>query len=233
MITVFKVSFFVVGMIALTMVTRTASAITCPPSGFDALPDLDFDGFIESRWFSIQQVPVIYQPSSQFYCVYADYTKTQGTSWFCRLFGCTDPPTIKVFNSAKRNSVTGRVTSIRFEGTLTDVANSPAKAKVVFPLVPRPLRRGSNNWIVAAGKYADLGITVAQPSTDMYDYAIITAGSPDTDDEDGCYSNSGMWMFTRDAIPPAGTVEAINTVATSLGLSTTAWLSVEQDGCAY
>jgi lipocalin len=220
-------------VIALTMAVQNTTAITCPPDGFDALQDLDFDGFIEARWFSIQQVPVFFQPRTQFYCVFADYTKITSKSFYCRIFGCTDPPTIKVFNSARRRSVSGRISSIRFEGTLTDPINSPAKAKVGFPFVPRKLRQGSNYWIVAAGKYLDLGIIDAPTSTDMYDYAIITTGSPSAVGDDGCYSDGGMWMFTRDAVPPAGTADAMNDLAASLGLATTEWFPVQQDGCTY
>jgi hypothetical protein len=163
-----------------TTLTATAQT-TCPPTNFDSLSDFDFDGFIEDRWYSILQLSVVYQPLNQFHCVYAEYTKVVKKSWFCQIFRCEDPPTIKVFNSARRGSTSGRVSSINFEGTVTDADQSTSKAKVSFPLVPRPLRRGSNYWVVAAGKFNDLPSVTNYTASDLtYDYAIITSGEPDT-----------------------------------------------------
>lgn len=222
------------GFIAMMMTLTPALAVdTCPPTGFDAVSTLDLDGFVEARWYSAKQLPVQYQPRSQFYCVYASYTKITKKSAYCRLFGCTDPPSIKVFNSARRKSVTGSINSITFGGTITDVKNNPAKVKVTLGLIPRLLRRGSNYWVVARGKYADLGLTTPVSSF-TYDYAIITSGSPKKKaDDGGCYSSGGMWIFTRDAVPPAGAIDAIEVIAKGLGLSTSVWLPVTQAGCTY
>jgi apolipoprotein D and lipocalin family protein len=212
----------------------TAQTTSCPPTNFDSLSDFDFDGFIEDRWYSIMQLPVVYQPLNQFYCVYAEYTKVTKKSWFCSIFRCEDPPTIKVFNSARRGSTSGRVSSINFEGTLTDADQSTSKAKVSFPLVPRPLRRGSNYWVVAAGKFNELPSVKNYTASDLtYDYAIITSGEPDTAGENGCYSSGGMWFFSKANILPEGALGDMEKIANDLGLSTDELRPVEQAGCEY
>ena len=119
-------------ILLLTTIVTSTAAQTCPPSNFDSMADFNFDGFIEDRWYSMKQLEVIYQPITQFYCVYADYEKISTKSLWCRVFGCTDPPSITVFNSARRQSVDGRVTSIKFEGTLTGESSSKAKVSPRF-----------------------------------------------------------------------------------------------------
>jgi len=43
-----------------------------------------------------------------------------------------------------------------------------------------------------------------------------------------------MWMFVRDFVPPDGVIEAIDKYASeTLGLDTTAWLPVVQEGCVF
>ena len=108
--------------------TRAEITITCPPTNFDSLRNFDFDSFIVDRWYSIQQLPVTFQPLSQFYCVYADYTKVTTKSWYCQIFKCEDPPSIKIFNSARTGSINGNVGSITFGGTLTDSNTSTISA---------------------------------------------------------------------------------------------------------
>lgn len=216
------------------VVGETTTEITCPPTNFDSLINFDFDSFIVDRWYSIQQLPVTFQPLSQFYCVYADYTKVTTKSWYCQIFQCEDPPSIKIFNSARSGSIYGSVGSITFGGTLTDSNTSTSKAKVTFPFIPIPLRSGSNYWVVAAGKFNNLAsVTNSTPSHLKYDYAVITTGQPDTVGKNGCYSSGGMWMFSKVNILPDGALDDIKNIANDLGLSTDELRPVEQAGCEY
>ena len=211
----------------------TLAQTTCPPTNFDALSEFNLDEYIAERWYSLKQIVVPYQPLSQFYCVYADYAKVTTKSYRCQIFRCTDKPTISVFNSARRRSVNGNVNKIRFQATVTDPSNNPAKALVIPSFIPSLFRRGSNYWVVAAGTWADLvGISV-QPSGETYDWAIITTNQPTNKGTSGCYSNGGMWLFSRTTTPPPGAIDAIENVAQKLGLDTDKWLPVEHNGCTY
>lgn len=238
-------SFFVFQLVALCFTPRhvplfvsseEAGTTVCPPPGFDAIPELDFEGYIEARWYSIAQVPVSYQPIEQLYCVYVQYSKVRRPrSLLCRIFGCTDPITFEVFNSAREDSPTGREITVRFEGTITDGENYPARVFVGYPLIPRPLRRGSNYWIVAAGKFNDLVDTV--PASDfVYDYALISGGPPSdvgTKTDDGCYNDSGMWLLSKVPFPPDGVMDAIGNVARGLGIAFDEFAMVQHENCEY
>jgi lipocalin len=220
-------------IIAIALLLSVTTAQQCPPSNFDAVDTLDINGFIDKRWYSIKQIVVPYQPLSQFYCVTAQYGLKTTQSIYCRLFGCKDRPTITVFNSARRRDVKGRVTSIRFEATVTDPANEPAKAQVVPTFFPNFLRNGSNYWIVAAGTWEDLAGVDLTVSGRAYDWAIITTGQPESKGTDGCYSDGGMWLFSKVPNPADVAVDAIEVIAKDLGLDTSKWLPVEHDGCTY
>jgi lipocalin len=220
-------------LLIVAVVVVAASAQQCPPLGFNALDSFDLDGYVDGRWYSIKQIVVWYQPKSQFYCVTADYEKKRSTSIGCLIFGCKDRPTITVANFARRRSVTGRKRSIRFQATVTNPDNAPAKALVIPSFFPSFLRSGSNYWVVAAGRWDDLTGVSVPVSGRTYDWAIITTGKPESKGKDGCFSDGGMWLFSKVPDPVDEAVEAIELIATDLGLDTSKWLKVKHDGCTY
>jgi hypothetical protein len=73
------------------------------------------------------------------------------------------------------------------------------------------------------------------------EWAIVSGGSPSVKGANGkCKPNPGvfnflgMWMFLRSPNPPAGVIEAIDRFAFDvLGLDTSTWLPVQQEGCVY
>ena len=99
----------------------------------------------------------------------------------------------------------------------------------------RSLRNGSNYWVVTAGKWAALSnVTDPTPSALKYDWAIITTGEPTSVGADeGCYSDGGMWIFSSRSIAPVNAVDEIEKIAKGLGLSTSEWKPVAQEGCEY
>lgn len=197
----------------------------CPPSGFDAVDELDLDKFTGDRWYSIRQLPVNFQPESQFNCVTAEYE-------------IVNPSTISVFNAARSGSTTGRPVSIRFRATIPDLANEPAKANVGPKFLPRFIRGSRTNyWVVGLGTYNELSGLESEPeSPDKYEWAIITTALPESNEEgsDKCYSDGGMWFFSRRPDPPDGYDEALTAIATDLGLDTSVLLPVKHDAtCDY
>lgn len=216
---------------------QVAHGQQCPPSGYDAVDALDLTKFTGDRWYSIRQLPVTFQPESQFNCVFAQYSilETPYTTR-CRIFGCTDPASVTVFNSARDGSTTGRPVSINFRATIPDVEVEPAKANVGPRFIPNFLRGSDTNyWVVAVGTYLQLLPNSTEPVSEQYEWAIITTGPPETVGEDPtkCVSRGGMWFFSRRPVPPEGYVEALTTIATDLGLDTSVLLPVNHDGCDY
>ena len=217
---------------------QVARGQQCPPPEFDAVDTLDLNKFVGDRWYSIRQLPVSFQPEDQFNCVYAQYSilETPYTTR-CRILGCTDPDSITVFNSARAGSTSGRPVSVKFRAIVPDINIEPAKANVGPRVIPNFVRGSRTNyWVVAVGTYKELlPALTTEPESEQYEWAIITTGLPGSIGEDTtkCFSDGGMWFFSREAIPPIGYVEAMTTIATSLGLDTTVLLPVNHDGCEY
>lgn len=216
--------------------TSKAEDSVCPPEGFDALKEFDFDSYISARWYIQKQIPVAYQTLDQFYCITADYTKDTN---FCPL--CNRDPRVDIDNRARQGSVDGRPLggpSRFFRGIVRQPKKDPAKVTVsafAAAFLPNP-----NYWIVAAGTYADVLNNVTSSNSANYDWAIVTGGSPTKVGANGkCLPDPGeldflgMWMFARDPVPAAGVVDAIERVADQMGLDTSAWLPVAQEGCVY
>ena len=234
---------------ALVLLVPSVKSQQCPPSGFDALkPDaFDSNKFVGSSWYSLKQLPVAYQPVSQLYCVSADYAIIEqsgpgfiGSVW-CNTVGaifggCADAlPAISVFNSARVGSVNGAFNSIEFTATIPDQANDPAKALVAPGFIPDTLRGSETNyWVVKAGSYSELNGVTAEEETSFYQWAIITTGPPDVEGptEGQCYSAGGYWYFSRERQPPPGVEEALDSIATDLGLDTAVMKLVEQENCS-
>lgn len=210
----------------------------CPPLNFDAVSTLDLNKFTGTRWYSIKQLPVPYQPIEQFNCVFAQYDLiTDDVSLRCRITGCTDIPSINVFNSARDDSTTGRPVSIKFKATIPDIMNEPGKANIGLRRIPNFLRQNTNYWVVAIGQYNDLdGLEDVDDNETQYEWAIITAGAPKRTseiDDTKCYSSGGMWFFARTPNPPIGYEDALDDIATNLGLDISVLQPVNQTGCDY
>jgi lipocalin len=205
----------------------------CPPPGFDAVSAFDVERYVDDRWFSVEQLPVFFQPESQFYCVFADYTIKSCLFSFLPNFCERRPTEILVYNSARKGSTTGRIASINFKATIPNEVDDPAKANIGSRFRPSILRKGTNYWVVAVGNFNDLEGFSSLPEPEFYyEWAIITAGHPDKEHTDGkCYSETGMWIFSRFLVPPNGTVAAIEAIASGLGLAVDVLKPVEQEGC--
>ena len=101
----------------------------------------------------------------------------------------------------------------------------------------------ANYWVVDAGRYEAIIDGTHDPTNagdDVYDWAIISGGSPDRSSNGKCirgllgrFDTRGLWIFARDPFPPAGAVDAIDIYAASLGLDIESMITVEHEGCAY
>jgi lipocalin len=209
----------------------------CPPAGFNAVQTFDLQKY-DGSWHTIAQLPVSYQPKDQLNCVYVNYVIDESESLRCRLFGCTDPVSFSVFNSARDGSTTGRPVSVSFKGTIRNFETEPAKVFVGPNFIPNALRRDSNYWVVAVGQYNKLVGLESEPSSDQYEWAIVTSATPTATGKalngtNTCYSPEGFWYFSRKPVPPAGTLQAMNAIATTLKLDTSVLLPVNHTGCDY
>lgn len=204
----------------------------CPPPGFDALQSFDVATYISKPWYVQKQMPLIYQPIDQLFCVRATYEPLDPADLFKGL---------RVLNYANRGAVNGAV--VGTDGgvlPLTAVPNpqQPAKLSVGpdIPVIPgvNQLQSGAY-WVVA----------VNTTPTGEYEWAIITGGPPTRATANGCMTGSpidlvrrfqindiGLWFFSRQPVDPQGTA-AMTQAAQGLGLDTGELVDVQQAGCTY
>lgn len=190
-----------------------APAGSCPT--VTTQPDFDLDGFISKRWYIQQQMPVLYLPVAQNYCVYAEYAKMAKPS----LLGYT----IQVHNHAEEAD--GKVhDSGSFICAKSGDASDPAKLEVgpcflpsVGGLVTGPY------WVLAYGE--DEG------------YALISGGQPTHRASGGCRTGSfvngaGLWIFTRQQQRDEALVQKVRAIAASKGFDLGVLNDVDQTRCS-
>jgi hypothetical protein len=226
--------FSILSLLTLTWVAAqdiSTSALlgNCPPDDFDSLNEFDFGEFISARWYSIQQKETWYLPTSQFYCVYAEYDVSD---YFCPL--CFERPKVSVFHRSLRESVSGSERTANFRAIVPFPGRHPARAYVGRRFIPLGFIAAANLWIIDAGTYTDVVNNVASPIGAPYEWAIVTAGRPTRDGEnETCYSRDGMWIIARTAQPSQEVIDAIRLRFSDLGLDVSQLLPVEHTGCAY
>jgi lipocalin len=226
--------FFALATIALaTMTSNAGAAANCPPKDFQVKSILNPLEFFNGKWFPLKQLPVIYQPVEDFYCVTAEY-KIEKTK-LCQFRGCDDI-VVRVFNGANKGSVNGQRTTANLNGIIKDPA-FPSKASVGPRFLPS-LFYGPY-WVVEAGSYSDLLEDKTSFDGENYEWAIISVGAPDVATQNGCLPGvgrlnpEGVWLFSRKAIVPAEVTEKLTALAASKGFDVTALKTVVHEGCSY
>jgi lipocalin len=229
--------------VRLKQVGLRALQSSCPPETFFISdPNLDADEYIAMPWYSIQQIPVAYQPLDSFYCVQATYTlKNPSKNLICTILQNCGKRRINVRNQARKDSVTGKAIDATLQGIFPkDNNNSRLR---VGPTWLQGLWYG-DYWIIDAGKYAEFAPAGESTSSrfagvdNAYDWAIISGGPPDTPSGDACLPGqgrtnfNGFWLFARTQNPPSEVVEGMRALAASKGYDVSQLVPVVQEGCA-
>eukprot|EP00494_Astrolonche_serrata_P028036 UN28301 len=127
----------------------------------------------------MQQV-TYYLPKEDNYCVRAIYNTEKKTVPFF------DGRVISVFNYANADKVNGKNVNDDNQILCARLPNEsePAKLLVAPCFLPNQFLKNADYWIVAAG-----------PSSDNYEWAIISGGEATTPAEDGlCTNDYGFWF---------------------------------------
>lgn len=226
-----------VALSVLSLSFGDENEIICPPPKFATKQNFHVLNYIKNSWYPLKQLPVRFQREDSFYCVRAQYTLDTKRNWWCFIFRKCDRIRIKVFNQGRIGGIDGKVTEANLYGIAMD-RNDPAKLKVAPKFLPTNIF-GGPYWVLEAGTYSELlqsdktsGFTSTQ-----YDWAIITGGAPKIPSNGKCVTGTGdtntngIWLFSRQPIPPAGTVEKLETIAQVNGIDTSVLLPVTQEGC--
>lgn len=216
----------------------------CPPKDLGTKSTLDLTSFITDRWYAVKQKPVTFQPEETFFCVYAEYTLVEKSKpWYCRFASKAKKCkglTVQVYNYGNDDKVNGNITDVRLVAKVPDPVNAPAKLKVGPKFLPDFLK--GSYWVLEAGSYDELLNNKTVFTSTDYEWAIISGGALNGENyDDGEYKgkcspkakSDGLWMFSRQAIPPLGVMEKIDALAKSKGIDTSVWKEVKHKGCNY
>jgi len=164
-------------------------------------------------WYTQMQMPVIYLPPKDNYCVTANYS-------------LSSPTTVDVYNYANVGEVNG------------PAKGGPLCAIIPDPSIPSQLRVGLCHLPKAT--YGPYWVLEAGPDpTKQYQYALLSGGPPTIETSNGCRTGvgvdgSGLWIFTREAIPSDPTVvPSLLKSASNMGFDTSVLRPVTQEGCLY
>merc|ERR1712203_1182886 len=90
--------------------------------------------------------------------------------------------------------------------------------------------------------YGPYWVVFAGPDEDNYEYGIVSGGAPKIPGASGAgciagteddTNGSGLWLFTKDAIPKPETVKMLKDKASELGFDASVLQPVEHEGCTY
>ncbi|WZN67216.1 hypothetical protein HKI87_18g87880 [Chloropicon roscoffensis] len=188
----------------------------CPPEGFDSIEPFNVTAWTDHPWFIQEQMPVFYQ-KPPFFCVRAKYNMVSDTE-------------IEVYNTASTGSVDGPPQN----------GGPPLKAVVPNPSEPSKLAVGLS--FLPPATYGPYWVVFAGPDEDNYEYGIVSGGAPKIPGASGAgciagteddTNGSGLWLFTKDAIPKPETVKMLKDKAGELGFDVSVLQPVEHEGCTY
>jgi lipocalin len=190
------------------------AALQCPPPNVSYVPQLNLSAFIQSPWYSQEQMSVIYQKPNEMFCVVDRYTMD-------------GPDTLFMTTTWNIDTVDGKEGSAKLHGIIEDMGN-PSHWLVGFKYMPRFIR--GPYWVID---------TYPRGNQETYDWMIVSGGLPTKKGKDGrCktgtfFNNSGLWLFTRMPNPPAEWVQEMRQRLEDLGYDTSILIKVDHKGCQY
>uniref|UniRef100_A0A7S1S6I7 Lipocalin/cytosolic fatty-acid binding domain-containing protein n=1 Tax=Alexandrium catenella TaxID=2925 RepID=A0A7S1S6I7_ALECA len=194
-------------------VDTAASVEECPE--VTTQPNFDLDSFISKRWYAQQQMPVLYLPASQNYCVYAEYRRLERPSFF----GFT----IQVHNYAQD-----------FKGGAHD-SGTIICARSDDPQDPAKLLVGP--WFLPAIRGITAGPYWVVAHDEAEGYALVAGGQPTIRGPGGCrtgsgLNNAGLWIFTREQRRNEALVQKVRGIARGKGFDLSVLNDVDQNLCS-
>merc|ERR1712137_101727 len=181
----------------------------CPPVSVQE--NFNVEEYVRAPWYIQRQQNVQYLPPNENYCTRANYSLVDSTH-------------VSVFNYANSNQVNGHVNGGYLCAVISNVTE-PAKL-AVGPCQLSDKFYGPY-WVVAAG-----------PSSDHYEWALISGGQPTHQTIHGCTcgtgtNGSGLWVFSRSQVASQDEINQVVSIAQTKGFDITILAPVIQEGCKY
>lgn len=199
--------------------------------------------YIRATWYIQMQQTNGFQQRSDLYCVTATYNETfRGRK--LDVAGRQPDKLITAFNNCNKGRTNSGTQCARHSdknfkpsfGTPLCARiydkNHPSRLKVAPCGLPKGFT--GDYWVVGAG-----------PSSDNYEWAIVTAGQPSVKVGDRGFcttpdycigpaqANCGLWLFTRARVASKATMAAMKKEAWSQGITLTKTISIDHSKCDY
>jgi len=193
---------------------------SCPP--VTTVSNFNVSEYARGSWYIQKQQVTNYLPLSNNYCVSAMYRRST------KLVPFYSGIVLDVYNRANMNGINGTNVNKNNFTLCARIPNSTEPSKLLVAPCFLPNFFAGDYWVIDAG-----------PSSDNYQYAIVSAGQPTEQLTDGCVTNtdgtngSGFWFFTRDQVANSSLLSFMELTARSKGFSLDLLNNVTQVGCVY
>ena len=178
--------------------------------------------YVRDTWYIQKQQVTSYLPLDTNYCVSATYRVSNRTVPFYR------GTVLDVYNYADYGMVNGININSKNFTLCARVPNTTNPSKLLVAPCFLPNLFGGDYWVIVAG-----------PSSDNYQYAVVSGGQPHVQYPDGCttrndtMNNSGLWLFTREQNPSKNLIEFLMNKTKDKGYTLSLLNDVNQTGCLY
>lgn len=182
--------------------------------------------FIRASWYVQEQQPTKYQKANALFCVTATYNLGKQEGKKVPFFSGT---VLAVHNYDNVGGVGMPSDNANNKTVLCGRqpdAKDPSKLLVAPCFLPNLL--AGDYWVLGAG-----------PSSNNYEWTVISGGQPTEQYDDGCttkvnaINGAGLWIFSRDPIMSELNMAAAKAVLKSQGYSLSQLVKVPQEGCKY
>ena len=178
--------------------------------------------YVRDRWYIQQQQITTYLPLEENYCVTAKYNISDR-----KILGYKGV-VLNVYNYANLNKVNGEEANKHNQVLCARVPNKTNPSKLLVAPCFLPNVFAGDYWVVAAG-----------PTSDNYEWAIVSGGQPTVQYKDGCTTKTtgsngaGFWYFSRVPSASHSVIKKLNKIAKSKGYTLSQLHNVTQANCSY
>jgi lipocalin len=193
---------------------------SCPP--VSTVDNFNLTEYVRDRWYIQRQQVTNYLPIENNYCVSAKYSISNKKVPFYH------GTVLDVYNRANVNGINGTNENKNNYTLCARIPDSNVSSKLLVAPCFLPNIFAGDYWVIDAG-----------PSSNNYQYAIVSGGQPTIQLKDGCTTStngtndSGFWFFTRHQNVNMSLINTMNEIAHRKGFSLKLMNNVTQLGCNY
>lgn len=178
--------------------------------------------YVRDRWYIQKQQITTYLPLEENYCVTAKYNISDR-----KILGYKGV-VLNVYNYANLYKVNGEEANKHNQVLCARVPDETIPSKLLVAPCFLPNAFAGDYWVVAAG-----------PTSDNYEWAIVSGGQPTVQYKDGCTTKTtgsngaGFWYFSRVPLASLSVIKKLNKIAKSKGYTLSQLHNVTQANCSY